>query len=102
MTDDFKRLEAKIDQLTDRVRRLEDKALSGAGEVAPTSAAPSQIEAREPVATPTPRERVPATTIISFVGRSLVVLGGAFLLRWLTQSAILPQKLRSVIGVLRI
>jgi hypothetical protein len=34
------------------------------------------------------------------VGRSLVVLCGAFLLRWLTQSGVLPQKIGSVIGML--
>jgi hypothetical protein len=34
------------------------------------------------------------------VGRSLIVLGGAFLLRWLTQSRILPQEIGSLIGMI--
>jgi hypothetical protein len=59
-----------------------------------------QIEDREPVAPSATEGRVPATAIISFIGRSLVVLGGAFLLRWLTQSGILPQKIGSVIGMI--
>ena len=47
---------------------------------------------------PSPNDRIPATVVLSFIGRSLVVLGGAFLLRWLTQSGILPQIVGSVIG----
>jgi hypothetical protein len=100
MTDDIKRLEAKIQDLTERLGRVEDKIFSGADELPVPPAPPMQAEEREPVTPSTPREQVPATAIISFIGRSLVVLGGAFLLRWLTQTGILPQKLGSVIGLI--
>jgi hypothetical protein len=98
MNDDLKRLEAKIDKLTERVRRVEERLFPGESTPPPSKAAPA--EEREPVTTAAPGERVPATTVVSLVGRSLVVLGGAFLLRWLTQSEILPQKLGSVIGMI--
>jgi len=100
LTDDIARLEKEIEKLTERLRRVEDKVFSGADELPAPPAAQRQAEEREPVAPSTPGERVPATAIISFIGRSLVVLGGAFLLRWLTQSGILPQSVGSVIGMI--
>jgi hypothetical protein len=103
MTDDIERLEQRIDELAKRLRRLEEKVLPGAAGAADvaadTPAAPRRIEDREPAAPPAPKERVPATVIVSLVGRSLIVLGGAFLLRWLTQSGVLPQKAGSVLGM---
>jgi hypothetical protein len=100
MTEDIKRLETKIEELAERLRRVENKVFSGADEARRHPPVPEQIEDREPVAPAAPRERIPATAILSFTGRSLVVLGGAFLLRWLTQSDILPQKIGSVIGMI--
>jgi hypothetical protein len=99
MTDDIKRLEQRIEKLTERLRRVEDKVLSETDDASGSPVASSQIEDREPSATHTPKKQIPATTILSFVGRSLIVLGGAFLLRWLTQSDILPQRLGSVLGM---
>ncbi|MDH3216500.1 MAG: hypothetical protein OEN01_09445 [Candidatus Krumholzibacteria bacterium] len=100
MTDGLERLEKRIEELTKRLQRVEDKVFSGADEAPDPPAASSPIEDRRPAAPSTTRKRVHATTIISFVGRSLVVLGGAFLLRWLTQSGFLPHKMGSVIGVI--
>lgn len=99
MMDDIERLERRIEELAERLRRVEDKVLSRAGDSADAPAASPRTEDREPTASPAVKERVPATAIISLVGRSLIVLGGAFLLRWLTQSDILPQKLGSVLGM---
>jgi len=100
MTDDVERLEAMIQELTERLRRVEDRVFSGADELPAPPEAPRQAEERDPVAPSSPGERVPATAVISFIGRSLMVLGGAFLLRWLTQSGILPQSVGSVIGMI--
>jgi hypothetical protein len=105
MSDDLKRLETRIEELTERLRRVEDKVFPGADEPPVPAAAQGQIEDREPVAPAKPEapakpgQRVTATAILSLTGRSLVVLGGAFLLRWLTQSGVLPQKIGSVIGM---
>jgi hypothetical protein len=96
MSDDLKRLESKIDDLAERLRRVEEIVLSE------SEPAPARRTAREGVgeAASTPIEGIPVSTVLSLVGRSLVVLCGAFLLRWLTQSGILPQKLGSVIGMI--
>jgi hypothetical protein len=100
MTDDIDRLEQRIDELTARLRRVEEKVFPG-GEEPPVAPLTSErAEEREPLTTSTPRERIHATVILSLLGRSLIVLGGAFLLRWLTQSNVLPQKLGSVLGMI--
>jgi hypothetical protein len=99
MSDDIKRLEQKIEELTERLRRVENKVLSGAGDATDPAVASSLIEDQDTVAPAPPKERIAATVILSFAGRSLIVLGGAFLLRWLTQSDILPQKIGSVLGM---
>ncbi len=100
MTDDLKRLEIKIEELSERLRRVEDEVFSRAGEAPGPPATSGQIEDHEPITPSAPKERFPATAILSFIGRSLVVLGGAFLLRWLTQAGVLPQKIGSVIGMI--
>jgi hypothetical protein len=99
MTDDLKRLETMIEELTERLRRVEDKVFSGADMDPAPPSTPKQIDGRDPVEQLETGERVHATAILSFIGRSLVVLGGAFLLRWFTQSGILPHKMGSVIGM---
>ena len=94
MTDDIARLEKAIEDLTERLRRVEDKVFSGAAEASGPPSASRQIEPSPP------GERVPAAAILSYIGRSLIVLGGAFLLRWVTQSGIMPQNIGSVIGMI--
>jgi len=79
---------------------VEDKVFSGTDKVSAPLSASRKIQDRDPVASSTPGERVPATVIISYIGRSLIILGGAFLLRWLTQSGILPQNIGSVVGMI--
>lgn len=111
MNDEVKRLEEKIDELTARLRRVEQQvfpegeglaehdAVAGPPAVE-EQAAPSGRQQSEPAPAPAAVEPVSASAIVSFVGRSLVVLGGAFLLRWLTQSGILPQKVGSLVGMI--
>jgi len=100
MTDDIARLEKELEELSERLRRVEDKVFSGADAAPDPPSASRPIEVRGPVAPSTPGEQVPAATILSYIGRSLIVLGGAFLLRWLTQAGILPQNIGSVIGMI--
>jgi hypothetical protein len=99
MTDDLKRLENRIDELTERLHRVENKVFWDTDENPVRSETAGRVETSAPTPHSAPKERVPATAIISFMGRSLVVLGGAFLLRWLTQSGILPQNIGSVLGM---
>jgi len=95
MAHDIERLERKVEELTERVRRVEEELLSRTASD-PTPATPPAREEEAPAR----KGRIPATVFLSLVGRSLIVLGGAFLLRWLTQSGVLPQKLGSVLGML--
>lgn len=99
MTGDLERLEAKIDALAERLRRVEE-------EVFPGEESPSFLtrdrEAKGTAgaaASAGAKEGLRPAKFLSFAGRSLIVLGGAFLLRWFTQSNILPQEIGSVIGV---
>lgn len=100
MTDELKRIEKRIDELTERLRRVEGRVFSEEAETPIGSERTGQVDTPLPAPTSAPAERVPATAIISFIGRSLVVLGGAFLLRWLTQSGVLPQNIGSLAGML--
>lgn len=95
MTKDIERLEKRIDELAERLRRIEMRLATGGNAALDADA----IEDDDAVDEAARGERVPATVIVSLVGRSLIVLGGAFLLRWLTQSGVLPQKLGSVVGM---
>lgn len=99
MTDEIRRLEKRIDELTERVRRLEARGTADTADVdtaaAETAAAPRVDDSRASSAA-----GIPAALIMTLVGRTLIVLGGAFLLRWLTQSGILPQRPGAIAGVL--
>jgi hypothetical protein len=91
---DPRSVEARLDELCRRIEALEARA----------DAAPSP--ASEPAA-PRPRseddgegpERPWLAASVSLVGRTLMVLGGAFLLRHLTESHVLPQALGTALGV---
>lgn len=97
MNDDVRRLEQRVQELADRLRRVEERVFQQP-ESAPAGAAESEIP---PPATKPARAATgfSATGIMSLIGRSMIVLGGAFLIRWLTQSGVLPQELGSIIGM---
>jgi hypothetical protein len=98
MNDEVKRLERRVRELTERLRRVEEYLFEV--EDRPYRPETRQEAPKDPEAAVTPAEETsPATTIVSLIGRSLIVLGGAFLLRWLTQSGFLPQEIGSVIGM---
>lgn len=100
MTHDIERLERRIEELAERLRRVENRLLPGVDDKEDAPVVSTKTEVRKPVAPPLSEERVPMTAIVSLAGRSLIVLGGAFLLRWLTQSDNLPDRLGSVLGML--
>lgn len=97
MPDDLERLEKKIELLSERLRRVEDAVLSGKPAPVADTAPAARAEVDRPVDS---TEGFPATTMISLIGRTLIIMGGAFLLRWLTQSGYLPQRVGSIVGVL--
>jgi hypothetical protein len=97
MNDDLERLDARIDALADRLRRVEERlSAEGAEGLLP----PEPAERAQPVPRPRPTEGVSGPGILPLVGRSLVVLGGAFLLRWATQSGYLPHQIGSLVGMI--
>jgi len=97
MNDDVKRLEKQLEDLAARLRRVEAAVFSGYDAAdAPRRAQP---EARPPGDAETP-EGFPGQAVLSFSGRSFMIMGGAFLLRWLTQSGVLPQEVGSLVGIL--
>lgn len=99
MTDDIKRLERKIEELNERLLRVEERVLAAekpAPEVFPET--PRRNE-RAAAVRAHPAAAAPASVYITLTGRSLIVLGGAFFLRWLTQSGTLPQALGIALGM---
>lgn len=115
MADDRERFEARIqaqiDELSARLRRLEEHvyARAEARETRVETAAPRHEPDAGATTRPASQPETPATTatspgqssppVLSLIGRSLLVMAGAFLLRWLTETGKLPQELGSVIGM---
>jgi hypothetical protein len=101
MSDDIQRLEHKIQEMAERLRRLEEHVFAGAAPPAPPVAEPkSPAPSAEPAPDLKPRTAFSVMSTMTLAGRSFIVLGGAFLLRWLTQSGALPEQVGSVIGML--
>ena len=94
MSDQLERLEARLEALSRRIARLEDAVLHDGAEPPYT---PDVEDDTEPAAQPGPG--ISAGTAVQLAGRSLVVMGGAFLLRWLTQKGTLPPEAGSVLGM---
>jgi hypothetical protein len=85
------RLEATVASLRQRLDALEAKGLAAAGSAAeavaqsPVQAAPADASAR-----PRVRDQYDPITILSLIGRLLVVLAGGFFLRAMTDAGTLP------------
>jgi len=84
-------LEEKVTQLVERVDQLE-RRLSGLPPLPPAWPDAPQLES--------PSARAEMTRWVTFLGRSCVVLGGAFLIRALTDGRILPGGLGVTLGIL--
>lgn len=98
MPDDFERLQRKIEELNWRLLAVEEHLFGGGDSVVEAvPPAPSSPDRSSDVRAFT--ADVPASDYIAWTGRSLIVLGGAFFLRWLTQSGIVPQAAGIVLGI---
>ena len=91
MNDRLARLEAQLDALAREVAAIDERlvALEARGAAATAVPAGMAIDAAGPEAARPPSRESDATAVISLVGRTLVVLAGAYLLRALTESGTL-------------
>ena len=98
MDDRLARLEQSVADLTRAVQELDRRlvgleARAGARAEAPAlAAAPAQPESEGPA-------RTDAVGVLSLVGRTFVVLGGAYLLRALTDSGTFPRPAGTALGL---
>jgi hypothetical protein len=97
------RLEGLARELREVQRRLE--ALEARGEAAPAeppSAPPDRLSgaaAREAGGADASAATLPARTIIALIGRTLVVLGGAYLLRAISDAGLVPPLVGAAVGL---
>ena len=97
MEDRVARLDAAVAVLTERVRTLELRLVLLERE---PNAAPAREEARVPLLPGAAVEGAPVQQWLALAGRTLLVLGGAFLLRALTESHMLTAPVGVAIGLL--
>jgi hypothetical protein len=95
LDDRVARLDAAVAMLTDRVTTLELRLVA-----IERNGAAEREASRLPVSTDSGFERVPVQQWLALVGRTLVVLGGAYLLRALTDSHILTAHIGVALGLL--
>jgi hypothetical protein len=101
MSDRMSELEARVSELADSLRAAERRiaALEAAPPARPRAAAPRGAAATGGAAAANVgAELAWATTAISFAGRTLLVLAGAFLLRALTDAGTIPAWLGVGLG----
>jgi hypothetical protein len=97
MEDRVARLESRVADLTDRVESLEERlALAEKGQPVAARPAESSTSFAELVGIPV----TPAQQWLGLVGRTLVILGGAYFLRALTGSHVLPIHVGIAAGLL--
>lgn len=98
MSDRLTRLEARIDELSRGLAEVQ-RRLAIVEARAPRSS--SLEKAAAPAATPAPGQLVEPeiASDISLLGRTLLVLGGAYLLRALTDNQLLPQTAGAGLGL---
>lgn len=101
----IKELSSRLDELAARVADLERRLEADAAEARPQERGQEVPSADEPPAgevagvEPTSR-RPPTAGTIPLLGRTLVVLGGAFLLRAITDAGVLPQAAGIALGLI--
>ncbi|HLG18416.1 MAG TPA: hypothetical protein VI895_01205 [Bdellovibrionota bacterium] len=95
MNEDLRRLKARMDELSKRVRELEEKV--GVSSSFFDSSSPS---AGGTPKTASPLDRISSVgSIVALIGRTLIILGGAFFLRAMTSSGALPPMVGAVMGL---
>ncbi len=92
MDDRLSRLEAQLDALTRELAGLHERVgiLEGRAHPADVSDA-DDVAVADAARAPTPSRESDTTAVVSLIGRTLVVLGGAYLLRALTDSGTIAQ-----------
>ncbi len=103
MDDRLTSIETKLRHLTDTLATLEARVrvLESGGPSPAASRAEAQAETPRPVAeVPVGTETADLTGLLALAGRTFVVLGGAFLLRALTDSGTLPRGGGIALGLL--
>ncbi|MCG3193109.1 MAG: hypothetical protein DIJKHBIC_02359 [Thermoanaerobaculia bacterium] len=100
MEDRLAELQVKFDELTGAVKALEARVAVLEGKPLPEAGAPPPEEG----SLPEPAGLVPAagvaTQILSLIGRSLLVLGGAYLIRALTEGGSIARPVGVLAGLL--
>lgn len=93
------KLEARLEGLAGSLARLEKRlsAVEGAGAEPEAASVSGAIE--EPIAVPPLPRQGDVLNVLTEVGRSCLVLGGAFLVRALTDSGTLPRPLGAGLGL---
>jgi hypothetical protein len=94
-------LEATVQELTKRLDRIEDRlrALETASAGAPAAPTPTAVPAVDDEIAPAADSGRAFTAAISLVGRTLVVLGGGFLLRAVTEAEILSRSAGTMVAL---
>lgn len=104
MEEGLSRLKARVDALVGslekmevRLRALEERIPSGSGKLSPPEGEESETVLIEGASPPESPQTMP---ILSLMGQTCLVLCGAFLLRALTDMAVLPTKLGLMLGLM--
>jgi hypothetical protein len=87
-------LARQLEGIETRLRRLESASPAGPDPPPPATDRAASSETAIPAAA-----GAPATPSLALVGRTLVVLGGGFLLRAITEAGVLPRSAGSVAGL---
>jgi len=93
MPKDTRLLEDRLDAIERRLEAIERRLTDGV----PALAAPRPAaESEPPVAL---FEEASIVSVIGLIGRTLIVLGGAFFIRFITEAQILPQFAGTIVGL---
>ena len=101
MDDRLARIELALQDLTTRLARLEQRAAAfeaGHPEPATTGLAPAEPAAAAPAAEIPPRSDL--VSVLSLIGRTLIVLAGGYLLRAMTEAGAMPAPVGVALGIL--
>jgi len=90
------RLETRIEQLEHRLRSLEENLSEDTAPDAQETGPPSAMAGHESAFAQQEQRRQSA---LPLVGQTLLILGGAFLLRWLTETGLLPPASGTAVGL---
>src|SRR5580765_5659375 len=93
-------LEGKLEALSETVRRLERRLLAFESSGTPVETAPAEpVPVEEAVSVAALPQQGDVLNALTQVGRSCLVLGGAFLIRAMTDSGTLPRSIGAALGL---